>query len=93
MSDFAIFSNLLRDFREQLDQLLVREGKRHMMDAHLDFATIAAIEEHLLPALDAVEAALDWQPSDEDLCPGGEPPMTMQEMHSAAHAQHIALHS
>jgi hypothetical protein len=93
MSDFSVLSTLIRDFRKQVDELLVREGKRHMMDAHLDFATTAAIEEHLLPALDEVEAALDWQPSDEDLCLGGEPPMSMQEMHSAAHAQHVALHN
>jgi hypothetical protein len=93
MSDFSVFSTLLRDFRKQLEELLIREGKRHMMDAHLDFATLAAIEEHLLPAMDEVEAALDWQPSDQDLYPGGEPPMTMQEMHSAAHAQHMAMHN
>jgi hypothetical protein len=31
------------------------------------FRTLEALEEHLIPALDAVEDALDWEPTDADL--------------------------
>lgn len=67
MNDFAVLSNLVTDFRKQLNALLVREATRHMMDTHLDFHTLEALEEHLIPALDAVEDALDWEPTDADL--------------------------
>jgi hypothetical protein len=67
MNDFAVLSTLVTDFRKQLNALLVREATRHMMDTHLDFRTLEALEEHLIPALDAVEEALDWEPTDADL--------------------------
>ncbi len=67
MNDFAVLSNLVTDFRKQLNALLEREQSRHMMDTHLDFHTLEALEEHLIPALDAVEDALDWEPTDADL--------------------------
>jgi hypothetical protein len=67
MNDFAVLSTLVTDFRKQLNTLLVREATRHMMDCHLDFHTLEALEEHLIPALDAVEDALDWEPTDADL--------------------------
>lgn len=67
MNDFAVLSTLITDFRKQLDALLLREKSRHMMDMHLDFHTLAAVEENLIPALEDVEAALDWEPTDADL--------------------------
>ena len=41
--------------------------------------------------LDLMDGYLDWEPSDEDIL--GEPPMTADEMHSAAWAEHQAAHS
>ena len=35
----------------------------------------------------------DPEPTDEELTNYGEPPITLNEMHSKAHKQHIALHS
>jgi hypothetical protein len=52
---------------------------------------MAAIEDELLPALGLVMTCIDYEPCDEEM--GGEPPVTMAEMHSAAHAQHIAFHN
>jgi hypothetical protein len=49
------------------------------------------LEDELLPVLEQVIASIEYEPSDEEM--GGEPPITMAEMHSAAHAQHMALHN
>jgi len=67
MNDFSVLSTLVTDFRKQLDALLLREKSRHMINTHLDFHTLAAVEENLIPALEDVEAALDWEPTDADL--------------------------
>lgn len=91
-NDFYTVGLLTAEFRNRLQVIVKRDGSRHMMDAHIDMHTMAAIEDELLPALDAVIACIEWEPSDADLCPG-EPPMTADEMHSIAHAQHITLHS
>ena len=62
-----------------------------MMDAHIDFSTMGLLEDELLPLLEQVIASIEYEPSDEEM--GEEPPITMAEMHSAAHAQHMALHN
>ena len=91
VNDFAAVSQLVSDFQIQLKMIVARDGRRHMMDAHIDFHTMAAIEDELLPALELVMTCIDYEPCDEEM--GGEPPVTMAEMHSAAHAQHIAFHN
>jgi hypothetical protein len=91
-NDFAAVSTLVAEFQCKLEVIVKRDGSRHMMDAHIPMDLMDVLENELMPALDAAIAWIEWEPSDEDLCPG-EPPMTMQEMHSAAHAQHVELHN
>lgn len=90
-NDFAAVSTLVAEFRDKLKVIVARDGARHMMDAHIDFNTMGLLEEELLPVLEQVMTSIEYEPSDEEM--GGEPPITMAEMHSAAHAQHMALHN
>ena len=90
-NDFYAVSQLVADFQRKLQVIVKRDGSRHMMDAHIDFTTMGFIEEDLLLALEQVMTSIEYEPCDEEM--GGEPPITMAEMHSAAHAQHMALHN
>lgn len=81
-------ANLERIIKE-LKEVLHREAKRHMMDEHLDCATRNLIEYEIIPVL---EDQLNYEPSDEEMGYGSEPPITADEMHSAAWAQHQELH-
>ena len=47
------------------------------------------LEEEIIPAL---ENEINWEPSDDDLGYGGEPPMTADERHSAAWQEHQEAH-
>lgn len=60
-----------------------------MMDA-LPSWVIDKIEEEIMPALEYIN---NWEPSDDDIMGGGEPPITMDEMHTAAWKQHQELHA
>jgi hypothetical protein len=91
MSDLSTLSTLTTQYQHQLLALVARENARHMMDTHLPFDVLQVVEEELLPALEAVQEALDWEPSDADL--GGELPMTAAELHSAAWQQHQDTHN
>lgn len=90
-NDFAAVSGLVAEFQRKLEVIVKRDGRRHMMDAHIPFDLMDVLENELMPALEAAITCIEWEPSDDDIL--GEPPMTAQEMHSAAHAQHIALHN
>ncbi len=90
-NDFAAVSTLVAEFQRKLEVIVKRDGSRHQMDAHIPFDLMDVLEDELMPALAAAITCIEWEPSDEDIL--GEPPMTMQEMYSAAHAQHIALHN
>lgn len=80
--------NLERIIKE-LQDIVQRESKRHMMDTHLNHQMLNLIECEIIPAL---ENELNYEPSDEEMGYGSEPPMTADEMHSAAWAQHQELH-
>ena len=49
------------------------------------------LEGMLCDVLDLMNGCLDWEPSDADLT--GEPPLTADEMHSAAWKEHQLAHS
>ncbi len=90
-NDFAAVSTLVAEFQRKLEVIVKRDGSRHMMDAHIPFDLMDVLENELMPTLDAAIACIEWEPSDDDIL--GEPPMTMQEMHTAAHTQHMELHN
>jgi len=91
MNDFAKVSTLVAEFKDRLNVIIKRDGSRHEMDAHIPFDLMDLLENELQPVLEEAIRKIEWEPGDEDLC--GESPITMAEMHSAAHAQHIAMHS
>ena len=92
-NDFYAVSQLVAEFQDKLKVIVERDGSRHMMDAHIDIHTMGLLEDELLPVLEQVIASIEYEPSDEEMLGLGEPPITMAEMHSAAHAQHMALHN
>jgi len=69
---------------ELLNQINLRESKRHLMDS------TPGLTDMLDEVIDIMTNFLDWEPSDAYLT--GEPPMTAAEMHSAAWQQHQELH-
>lgn len=71
-----------------LKDVVERENKLHLMDMTVPSWYLDTIENEVLPVL---EDLIDYEPSDEEL--GGEPPVTMDEMHTAAHKQHQDMHS
>jgi hypothetical protein len=74
---------------QELNEILTRDSKRHEMDEHLTPTLRSLIEEEIIPAL---ENELNWEPSDADLGYGSEPPMTADEMYTAAWQQHQEAH-
>jgi hypothetical protein len=91
MSDFSLLADLTAAYQRQLGALVKRESNRDLMDMHLPLDVLNVIEEELLPALQAITAALDWEPSDADLL--GEPPLSSAEMLTAAWQQHLSAHN
>ena len=74
-----------------LQGVIAREDKRHMMDATIHTGMRMLLEEY--NAL--LENELDFDPTPQYLWDdtGGEPPITMGEMHTIAFQQHREMHS
>ena len=74
-----------------LQGVIAREDKRHMMDATIHTGMRMLLEEY--NAL--LENELDFDPTPQYLWDdtGGEPPITMGEMHTIAFQQHQEMHS
>ena len=79
-SEYTIVENAL----QQLKAVVEREDKRHMMDQHLTTSMKMLLEDEIIPQL---ENELDHDPTPEHLWDdsGGEPPVTLAEMHTAAY--------
>ena len=67
-----------------LKGVIAREDRLHMMDQHLTTSMRALLEDEIIPQL---ENELDFDPTPEHLWDdsGGEPPITLDEMHTAAY--------
>jgi len=73
---------------KELSAIYQREEKRSLGYQQLPYHS----PELVLEAIGLLERAIEWdEPTDEDLI--GEPPITMNEMHSAAWKEHQAMHS
>ena len=74
-----------------LQGVIAREDKRHMMNATIHTGMRMLLEEY--NAL--LENELDFDPTPQYLWDdtGGEPPITMGEMHTIALQQHREMHS
>ena len=62
-----------------------RESKRHQMDEHLDGHTADV----LLEVISMLSDELDYDPTPSE---PGEPPITLNEMHTAAWKEHQEMH-
>lgn len=69
---------------KDLKAIIEREDKRHMMDQHLTTSMRMLLEDEIIPQL---ENELDFDPTPEHLWDetGGEPPVTLDEMHTDAY--------
>jgi hypothetical protein len=69
---------------EILKGVIAREDRLHMMDQHLTTSMRMLLEDEIIPQL---ENELDFDPTPEYLWDnsGGEPPVTLDEMHTAAY--------
>ena len=69
---------------EILKGVIAREDRLHMMDQHLTTSMRHLLEDEIIPQL---ENELDFDPTPQHLWDdtGGEPPVTLDEMHTAAY--------
>ena len=79
-NEYTHVENIVKD----LKAIIEREDKRHMMDQHLTISMKMLLEDEIIPQL---ENELDFDPTPEHLWDdsGGEPPITLDEMHTAAY--------
>jgi hypothetical protein len=71
--------------RRELRAIIEHQDSLDIMDTEI------GLDSALYEVLEILDGYLDYEPSDNDM--GGEPPMTMTEMHAGAWKQHIAMHS
>ena len=71
---------------KDLKAIIEREDKRHQMDEHLTHSMRSLLEDEIIPQLEN-ELELDYDPSPYYLWDnsGGEPPVTLDQMHTAAY--------
>ena len=79
-------NTIIESTLQQLKAVVERENKRHMMDEHLTTSMRHLLEDLIIPHL---QNELDFDPTPEHLWDdsGGEPPITLNEMHTAAYNQ------
>ena len=75
---------------EILKGVIAREDRLHMMDQHLTTSMRMLLEDEIIPQL---ENELDFDPTPQYLWDdnGGEPPVTLDQMHTAAYNQKYNL--
>ena len=88
VNEFSQVKSILKDLKAIID----REDKRHEMDAHLTTSMRNLLEDEIIPML---ENELDFDPTPQYLWDdtGGEPPVILDEMHTAAYNQKREMHS
>ena len=75
-----------------LKGVINRENKRHQIDEHSTHSMRSLLEDEVIPQL---ENELNFDPTPQYLWDGtgGEPPVTLDEMHTAAYNQKRKMHS
>ncbi len=76
----------LQEAVDLLKAVLDRESKRHEMDQRL----VPGDDDVVQEAIGLLEEIIDYDPTPNE---SGEPPMTMNEIHTAAWKEHLAMHS
>jgi hypothetical protein len=90
INDFDRASKLIAEFQRKLEVVVKRDASRHLMDAHMPASLLMLLEDEMLPLLQAAIDDIEYDPTPQY---AEEPGITMAEMHSAAWAQHQAMHS
>ena len=80
VNEYTYVGQIVKD----LKAIIQRENKRHQMDEHLTHSMRSLLEDEIIPQL---ENELDFDPTPQHLWDdtGGEPPVTLDEMHTAAY--------
>ena len=88
INEYTALASILKD----LKAIVARESKRPQGCEDLTLSMLALLEEEIIPQL---ENELDYDPTPQYLYDhsGGEPPVTMAEMHACAWQQHQEMHS
>ena len=81
-NEYTHVENIVKD----LKAIIEREDKRHQMDEHLTHSMRSLLEDEIIPQLEN-ELEMDYDPSPYYLWDnsGGEPPVTLDEMHTDAY--------
>ena len=79
VNEFKQIELILKDLKAVIE----REDKRHQMDEHLTHSMRSLLEDEIIPQLEN-ELEMDYDPSPYYLWDdtGGEPPVTLDEMHT-----------
>ena len=82
VNEFKRLELILKDLKAVIE----REDKRHQMDERLTHSMRSLLEDEIIPQLEN-ELELDYDPSPYYLWDnsGGEPPVTLDEMHTDAY--------
>jgi hypothetical protein len=88
INEYTALVRILKD----LKAIVARESKRPQGCEDLTFSMLALLEEEIIPQL---ENEIEHDPTPQYLYDntGGEPPVTMAEMHASAWQQHQEMHS
>jgi hypothetical protein len=92
INEYTALVRIVKD----LKAIVARESKRPQGCEDLTLSMLALLEEEIIPQLEnEIEHDLDYDPTPQYLyChTGGEPPVTMAEMHTCAWQQHQEMHS
>ena len=90
INDFDQASKLICEFQRKLEVVVKRDSSRHMMDSHMPVGLLMLLEDELMPLLAEAINEIEYDPTPQY---AEEPGITMAEMHSAAWAEHQAMHS
>lgn len=88
INEYTALAGILKD----LKAIVARESKRPQGCEDLTLSMLALLEEEIIPQL---ENEIEYDPTPQHLwdATGGEPPVTMAEMHACAWQQHQEMHS
>lgn len=92
INEYTALASILKD----LKAIVARESKRPQGCEDLTPSMLALLEEEIIPQLEnEIEHDLNYDPTPQHLwdATGGEPPVTMVEMHACAWQQHQEMHS
>ena len=92
INEYTVLAGIVKD----LKAIVARESKRPQGCEDLTLSMLALLEEEIIPQLEnEIEHDLNYDPTPQYLYDhtGGEPPITMAEMHASAWQQHQEMHS